>query len=472
VGDIDGDGALDIAGTTGDAKGVEWYKNPGDGSAEWQAYQVGSFEEAVYPDRTELADLNGDGRLDIIVTEENGEDKDAKTFWWAQPEDPTNSSWARSPVTTQGSTNSLDVADMDGDGDMDIILAEHRGSRKIAIWANDGVGNFSEHIVDTGKESHLGAQTVDIDGDGDLDIVSIAWDDGNLLQLWRNDASNNGEAMENGSIPTAAENIETELPAATTPEPEPGTKAAAVSSTDPIALYLFDSGSGDIVKDVSGQGEPLDLQIGDESAVSWLPDGGVSINVPTIISAGTAADKLVTAIKKTNAFSIAAWVKPLNVDQDGPARIVTFSNDPFNRNFTLGQEFGSYDVRVRTTNTTANGTPSLTTESDTVSTERTYLVYVHDSQGVSQIFLDGEQVAETEITGDFSGWDENYTFALANELTNDRPWLGDLYSVAIYDRALSAEEIGRQFQQGVPALQTAEGMPNDDCAIGTGHSTG
>lgn len=188
LGDIDGDGHLDIAGTTGDSKHVEWYRNPADGDGNWQAFHIGSFPEAVFPDRTEVADLNQDGRLDIVVTEENGLDSDAETFWWEQPADPTAGDWTRHLITSQATTNSLDVADIDQDGDVDVILAEHRGPMKLAIWINDGSGIFDEKMIDSGKESHLGARTVDLDGDGDLDIVSIAWDEFGRIHLWRNDA--------------------------------------------------------------------------------------------------------------------------------------------------------------------------------------------------------------------------------------------------------------------------------------------
>ncbi len=148
--------------------------------------------EAVYPDGFAAADLNGDGRLDIVGTEENGGTSGARTFWWQQPTTATATNWVRRTIVTQGTTNSLDVADMDGDGDRDLVLAEHRGTLKMAVWSNNGTGTFTERVVGTGNESHLGARLSDLDNDGDLDIVSIAWDAPQNVHLWRNDAITGG----------------------------------------------------------------------------------------------------------------------------------------------------------------------------------------------------------------------------------------------------------------------------------------
>jgi glycopeptide antibiotics resistance protein len=49
---------------------------------------------------------------------------------------------------------------------------------------------------------------------------------------------------------------------------------------------------------------------------------------------------------------------------------------------------------------------------------------------------------------DFHNWNRNYTFQLANEASFDRPWLGTIYLAAIYDRALTPEEIARHYQLG------------------------
>jgi hypothetical protein len=194
VGDIDGDGLLDIAvahskdwNDENAQREIKWCRNPGNGSANWTQYIVGHVDWK-WPDRVSIADLNGDNRPDILVTEEaQPVEQNWKTYWFESPPDPANGEWQRRILATQYTTNSLDAADMDKDGDMDVVLAEHRGTKKLAIWENDGIGNFSEHIVDIGKENHLGARLSDLDWDGDTDIVGICWDDYQFLHLWRND---------------------------------------------------------------------------------------------------------------------------------------------------------------------------------------------------------------------------------------------------------------------------------------------
>jgi hypothetical protein len=192
VGDIDGDGDIDIM--TGkkanDNYTVDWYENPGNGKAHWQGRLIGNPTFA--PDRICIADINGDKHLDAVVTEERwpGPKPDASLYWFEQPADPKTSRWKRHTIVTEYSLNNLDVADMDIDGDNDIIICEHKGPKgkfRLQVFENDGKGNFTEHIVDRGKESHLGARVADMDGDGDLDIVSAAWDDYRYLHLWRND---------------------------------------------------------------------------------------------------------------------------------------------------------------------------------------------------------------------------------------------------------------------------------------------
>ena len=214
IGDIDRDGFDDIAGSYGVESQLElvpgtnslvwensriaWWMNPGTSGDEWVRFTVGV---GTGPDRYGVADLNGDNRLDIIISEERywGMEPNATLSWYEQPADPAYEHWKRHRIVTQYSMNSMDVADMDQDGDMDIIVCEHSNPPKdtpppaeerLQIWENDGTGKFSEQLVDTGKESHLGARVFDLDGDGDLDIISIGWREYQYLHVWRNDAIN------------------------------------------------------------------------------------------------------------------------------------------------------------------------------------------------------------------------------------------------------------------------------------------
>jgi hypothetical protein len=194
VGDVDGDGLIDVVASYGpdvESKQVAWWKNPGNKSAAWNRYEVGETENYGI-DRLAVTDVDGDNRADIVVSEESWQTEEpvAQLFIFKQEGTGTTPLWKRKSILTSGSLNSLDVADLDHDGDIDIVTGEHKGkAKRVFVLENDGIGNFISHIIDqSNKESHLGTRLFDLDGDGDLDIVSIAWDEYRYLHLWRNDA--------------------------------------------------------------------------------------------------------------------------------------------------------------------------------------------------------------------------------------------------------------------------------------------
>lgn len=191
VGDVDGDGRIDVVGSAHSRPGlpgreVAWWRNPGTGGPDWAKHVIGTTGLEV--DRIRVADINGDGRPDIVVTDTDYQAGRGHGYWFEQKE---WGNWARHTVGGNlGALHSLDVGDFNRDGRVDLVVGAHRGGGlRTIIWENvDGGRTWRPHLVDSGKESHLGAQAVDLDGDGDLDIVSIAWDSHRYLHLWRNDA--------------------------------------------------------------------------------------------------------------------------------------------------------------------------------------------------------------------------------------------------------------------------------------------
>ncbi|MBI1311699.1 DUF1592 domain-containing protein [bacterium] len=215
-------------------------------------------------------------------------------------------------------------------------------------------------------------------------------------------------------------------------------------------LYTFDATDGDVIRDRSGASPQLDLKIDKLSAVQWRGDA-LAVNSSVTIASVAPATKIIQATRRSNEVTIEAWIRPANLKQDGPARIASLSVDTGQRNFTLGQNGNHYEVRLRTSSTSTNGIPAVATPDNTATQALTHVVYTRDAAGNVVVYTDARPKVSTKIAGQFSNWDNGYRLALANELTGDRPWLGELHLVAIYNRALTSREIEQNFHSGPAA---------------------
>lgn len=201
-GDIDGDGDIDLAcGRRPEGEGeptiLVWFENPGHTDSPWPNYTVGHTTHPI--DRIEIADLDGDGQADIAMAEERypGLEPDGSLFWFSAGTD-LKEEWQKHLIITQYSSNNLDLADIDQDGDIDLLTCEHKGEvLELQLWENDGKAHFSKHVLDTGKENHLGTKWVDLDADGDLDIIGAAWDNYKWQHVWVN---NQNKPAKQGAI--------------------------------------------------------------------------------------------------------------------------------------------------------------------------------------------------------------------------------------------------------------------------------
>ncbi|HHJ80166.1 MAG TPA: LamG domain-containing protein, partial [Candidatus Tenderia electrophaga] len=210
-----------------------------------------------------------------------------------------------------------------------------------------------------------------------------------------------------------------------------------------IALYEFKQGSGSTIYDVSGISPALHLQLSGTEGVDYKWVGGWGVDFINSKAQGRTSDskKLSDFIKASGEYSIEAWVVPANVNQEGPARIISYSAGVNDRNFTLGQTLYNYDFLNRSTTTDANGEPALSSadaDEDLQATEQ-HVVITYDPVNGRSIFVNGvfTDDLDGQQPGNLNDWDETFAFILANEVTNDRPWQGKLRLVAVHNRAMT-----------------------------------
>jgi VanZ family protein len=173
-----------------------------------------------------------------------------------------------------------------------------------------------------------------------------------------------------------------------------------------IALYTFSEGAGDITHDLSTFGSPLDLTFTPASHVRWLRDAhGIEIPQPAIIKGQGPATKLFTALSATSALSIEVWMSPLSPAQTGPARIVSFSQDPFHSNFTLGQYGADIHFQLRTPISGKRGSPVNLKTNDEFLTTNTFHIVANYEKGIEKLYMNGRayrnslNLAEDAIVG-------------------------------------------------------------------------
>ena len=215
-----------------------------------------------------------------------------------------------------------------------------------------------------------------------------------------------------------------------------------------VALYDFAERSGTKVHDVSGAGTPQDLDILNASAVQWLPGmNGVQFTTTTsaIRSPGPAND-IRTGIGGSD-LTLEAWLTPANLSQSGPVRIATISGGTSQgeMNVHLGQQGGSASFRLRTN---TNMFSKLELPAFKSTTQARHMVLTYDG-AVKRIYVDGILQSSFEnLTGSFTNWNIAYGLIIGNEASLDRGYLGKVYLVAVYDRALSQSAVQLNFAAG------------------------
>ena len=171
VADMDGDGDLDIVSASSLDDTIAWYENDGAADPSWTSANIATTADAARD--VQVADMDGDGDLDIVSASYADD-----TIAWYENNGAANPSWTSSDIVTNATNaESVYLADMDGDGDFDIVSGS-QGDNTVAWYENDGAADPSWTAVDI--STSYDARDVflaDVDSDGDVDIVSASHND-------------------------------------------------------------------------------------------------------------------------------------------------------------------------------------------------------------------------------------------------------------------------------------------------------
>jgi len=222
-----------------------------------------------------------------------------------------------------------------------------------------------------------------------------------------------------------------------------------------IAFFEFKEGEGNIAMDTSGVAPAIELTL---DGPTWAPGQGIEIQSGMAISTAEMSRKLYDQIAggptATNAYSIEAWVIPANVTQEGPARLVSYSDGTQLRNFTMGQNTYNYVFRNRTDSPdiSPNGTPALetVTAEEVLQASQQHVIMTFDPDVGRKIYVNGElKNTETLAPSSLATWDPNHIFIVGNETTNNRLFQGVVQMVAIHKSTLTPDQVMQNFDAGV-----------------------
>jgi len=178
--DLDGDGDRDLLSTSTDAHGIVWYENL-NGSGSFGEQQVIS-SEALGARSVGSADLDGDGDADVLSASHN----DDKIAWYENTDGAGSFGPQRIITDSAEGAGSVAAADLDGDGALDVASCS-RTDDTVAWFENrNGLGDFGHlQVIETQADDPHRVVCADLDGDGDSEVLTVS-DYGHALAWYEN----------------------------------------------------------------------------------------------------------------------------------------------------------------------------------------------------------------------------------------------------------------------------------------------
>ncbi|CAM9792076.1 unnamed protein product, partial [Ectocarpus sp. 6 AP-2014] len=260
VGDLDGDGSPDVVVAFQTSFQLTWFSNL-DGLGEFSVgTDIDTYEDGDHSNFVKVADLDGDGDLDVIMASKQGD----RVTWYENTDGEATFALGVDISTTADGAFTLALADLDGDDDLDIVSASVVSG---LAWYENSNGAFSLGVsLEPADDPASGKDvvTADIDGDGDMDIISASFDgnhtagsfpDGRILWLENDGSGSFAEGKDIGLLESARNVVAVDL-----------------DNDGDIDLVTCDGVGGSIVwyENTDGTGNFSEVIITTDVGVYWL----------------------------------------------------------------------------------------------------------------------------------------------------------------------------------------------------------
>lgn len=171
LGDVNADGLADLIEVEGSGSGITVHLGQGDGTF----VPAGHYATTTDPNEAILADLDNDGFLDLVIPAGEGITCCGLTTWLGNGDGTFHTPWSilagAFPGGGLSSLRPIDSGDLDGDGLLDLVVTEYAGDMFQLKGRGDGTFDPPMTMNPTGP-NYSGADLGDLDNDGDLDVVS------------------------------------------------------------------------------------------------------------------------------------------------------------------------------------------------------------------------------------------------------------------------------------------------------------
>jgi hypothetical protein len=183
--DLDGDSDMDVLSASQSDNKIAWHEDyDGLGHFDLEGQRIISLD-ALGAQSVFAADLDGDGDDDVLSASRDND----KIAWYENLDGAGTFGSEQIISTTADGAQSVFAADLDGDSDLDVLSASEQDG-KFAWYKNiDGAGSFApQPVIATGAVLAKAVFATDLDGDGDNDVLGASRGDGTIA-WYRNDSN-------------------------------------------------------------------------------------------------------------------------------------------------------------------------------------------------------------------------------------------------------------------------------------------